>query len=282
MPDPTNWDAFDRLFDEAFSRRKARSPGHAVFSPTPFTPYPQQIDSSFCSPQYAPDFVNASPAPFAGATPYAIHSSAAFSYSNDSLGDGTIAGGEDEYHPFWLGGNGAHKSTVTSKKIVRRPIGLPLPASSSSESASNSTSNDAGSLGLSASTPSPPPQHPSSVPREGAKSPTPKIKRRKSKVTFQDSADGKTVTAKFDLQGIQKSNVHVSYQNDKVVISWESVTTDERTEGERVTRERKERKYVRTLPLPEGTQFEEVKASMDGRYLTLTYPKFVARRVNAI
>lgn len=74
------------------------------------------------------------------------------------------------------------------------------------------------------------------------------------RVNFQDSPDGKTVTATFELPGITKADVHVSYQNDKVVISWESVTTDERMEGDRLVRERKEKKYVRTLPLPDGTK----------------------------
>jgi len=122
------------------------------------------------------------------------------------------------------------------------------------------------------------------------------------RVTFHDSADGKTVTATFDLLGVQKSDVHVSYQNDKVVISWESVSINEQKEGDRIIRERREKKYVRTLPLPEGTkvraqtflhssnieilikcpfsvQFEEVKASMDGKRLIVTYPKFNVRRI---
>ncbi|KAF8518462.1 HSP20-like chaperone, partial [Gautieria morchelliformis] len=98
------------------------------------------------------------------------------------------------------------------------------------------------------------------------------------RVNFQDSTDGKTVTATFELPGISKSDVHVSYQNDKIVVSWESVTTEERIEGDRLVRERKEKKYVRTLPLPEKTKFEDIKASMDGRCLVLTYPKFTARR----
>ena len=74
------------------------------------------------------------------------------------------------------------------------------------------------------------------------------------RVNFQDLADGKTVMATFDLPGISKADVHVSYQNDKVVISWESVTTEERMEGDRLVRERKEKKYVRMLPLPDGTK----------------------------
>ncbi|KIJ51027.1 hypothetical protein M422DRAFT_158906, partial [Sphaerobolus stellatus SS14] len=90
------------------------------------------------------------------------------------------------------------------------------------------------------------------------------------------------VTATFDLQGVKKSDVHVSYQNDKVVISWESVTTEERTEGNRIIREHREKKYVRTLPLPESTKFEGVKASMDGRRLIVTYPKYRVRSTSPV
>lgn len=78
----------------------------------------------------------------------------------------------------------------------------------------------------------------------------------------------------FDMQGIKKSDVHVSYQNDKVVVSWESVTVEDKMEDGKIVRERREKKFVRTLPLPEGTKFDQVKASMDGRHLNLTYPRF--------
>lgn len=56
------------------------------------------------------------------------------------------------------------------------------------------------------------------------------------------------------MQGVKKSDVHVSYQNDKVVVSWETVTVEDKLEDGKIVRERRERKYVRTLPLPEGTK----------------------------
>jgi len=113
------------------------------------------------------------------------------------------------------------------------------------------------------------------------KSPTPSSstihkKRRPNpgKVTFRDSSDGTRTTATFDLQGIKKSDVHVSFQNDKVVVSWETVNVEEKMEDGKIVRERRENKFTRTLPLPRGAKFEQVKASMDGRHLNLTYPKF--------
>jgi len=269
MPLQTSWDAFERIFDEAFSRSKNR----------PFSPSSPDLISPLQSPQF-PTYTRAN----AGRTPFGATYPRGFSYSDESLGTSAIheryPQDEDDDDPFdttWKGKT--RRSTVTTTKSVKR---LALPKSGlkldfGGSVGSNSTSTSSGPL-ASPTSPVPPPTSSSPPAREGAKSPTPKtIRRKKSKVTFQDSADGKMVTATFDLQDVKKSDVHVSYQNDKVVISWESVTTDERTEGERVIRERREKKYVRTLPLPDATKFEEVKASMDGRRLIVTYPKFMVR-----
>jgi len=99
------------------------------------------------------------------------------------------------------------------------------------------------------------------------------VRRQRSKVNFLDSEDAKAVTATFDLPGIKKEDVHVSYQTDRLVVTWESVTTSERKEDGRIIRERREKKYIRTIPLAEGTKFEEIKATMDGRHLAISYPK---------
>jgi len=102
--------------------------------------------------------------------------------------------------------------------------------------------------------------------------PKPIIKKRKSHCTFRESVDGRTVTATFDLPGIKKQDVHISFQRNRLVITWETSTVTEREEDGRLVRERKEHKYSRTIPIPEGTKFEEVRAAMDGRHLILTYP----------
>lgn len=285
MPIQTSsWDAFDRIFDEAFSRSKSRA--------GPFSPSPSDFMSPIQSPQYAPR-THA----FAGATPYGATYPRGFSnYSDDSLG---LTGIDDHYNQGFGDDPGdsqaawddtlhqPRKNTVvaatqtSTRRLLLPKSGLKLELESSG-SKSTSTSNSSASPGLSSSPTSPTDPTGSSPPtRENTKSPTPKLKRRKSKVNFHDSADGKTVTATFDLQGVQKSDVHVSYQNDKVVISWESVSINEQKEGDRIIRERREKKYVRTLPLPEGTKFEAVKASMDGKRLTVTYPKYHIRRSNS-
>jgi len=106
-----------------------------------------------------------------------------------------------------------------------------------------------------------------------------KIKKRKSIATFRESHDGRMITATFDLPGIKKSQVHISYRGHYLIVDWETVNITEHEEGGKIVRDRKEKKYSRTLPIPDGTRFEEVRASMDGRHLILTYPNMRPMRV---
>jgi hypothetical protein len=137
--------------------------------------------------------------------------------------------------------------------------------------------------------------------------------------TFRESPDGRTVkrlhwcsttcsdlqpflkvTATFDPPGIKKQDVHISFQRNRLVVSWQTVHVTEREENGRLVRECKKDKELRTIPLPEGTkvspfrqttalanvstlpkQFEEVHANMDHRHLTLTYPNMRSVRAEA-
>jgi len=125
-----------------------------------------------------------------------------------------------------------------------------------------------------------PSRSPSPMP-EGAYKPEPKqkIRRRKSIATFRESHDGRMMTATFDLPGIKKNQVHISFRGQYLIVDWETVKTTEHEEGGKIVRDRKEKKYSRTLPIPEGTRFEEVRASMDGRHLIITYPNMRPMRV---
>jgi HSP20 family protein len=107
------------------------------------------------------------------------------------------------------------------------------------------------------------------------------------------------MTAVFDLPDVRKEDVHVAFQFDRLTITWEStITTETRGPDRTVVRERKERKYARTLPLPANTsvsspstrmlslnsitytrcdilqQFEDVRAYLEDGRLTVTYPKY--------
>lgn len=101
------------------------------------------------------------------------------------------------------------------------------------------------------------------------------LRRKKSRFHLYRNADPDMMTATFDLPDVRKEDVHVAFQTSQLTITWESVLTTERRESDRtVIRERKERKYARTLPLPPGTQFTDIKAYLENGLLTVMYPKF--------
>lgn len=147
------WDAFDRLFDEAFSRTKSRPLSPDIGSP---------LSSRFPEPH---------PYAHAGATPYASGSPAMS--SNESLG---FSGPEevdrnDAFDRIWNEGlRRTRRSTVTTSRTMKRNKRLVESSGSNSTSNSNDTSKSEG-------VPVPPPPPP--PPLESAKSP--RLKKRKSK-----------------------------------------------------------------------------------------------------
>lgn len=72
--------------------------------------------------------------------------------------------------------------------------------------------------------------------------------------TFRDSADGRSVIAFFDVPGLTKHDLHVSFQRNCLVVSWDLVQVSEKEEDGRIVRERIERSYNRTIPMPDGTR----------------------------
>jgi len=107
----------------------------------------------------------------------------------------------------------------------------------------------------------------------------PKLTKKKSIANYKESQDGRTVTAVFDLPGIRKENMHVSFQPNRLTVTWRMVTVTEMEEGDVIVRERSEKQYSRTIPLPEDTKFEEVQATKEGGRLVLKYPNMKAIRV---
>jgi HSP20 family molecular chaperone IbpA len=70
------------------------------------------------------------------------------------------------------------------------------------------------------------------------------------------------VTAKFDMPGIKKQDVHVSFQRTRLVVTWQTVTTNEREEDGHIIRERQEKTYSQNIPLPEGARVSEETCSI--------------------
>lgn len=66
------------------------------------------------------------------------------------------------------------------------------------------------------------------------------------------------ITATFDLPGIKKEQAHVSFRWNNIVVTWQTVKISEKEEDGRLVREREEKKYTRTIPVPEGTKVSEL------------------------
>ncbi|KIJ66870.1 hypothetical protein HYDPIDRAFT_108810 [Hydnomerulius pinastri MD-312] len=124
----------------------------------------------------------------------------------------------------------------------------------------------------------PQPEQPSVMPRKVT---PPQVKKKKSTdcVSFRESRCGRTITATFDLPGVKKDQAHVSFRWNHLIVTWQTVKITEKEEDGRLVREREEKKYTRTIPLPEGTKFEEIHATMDNRRLILNYPNMRTVRV---
>ena len=58
----------------------------------------------------------------------------------------------------------------------------------------------------------------------------------------------------FDMTGVQKQDMHVSYRTTRLIVSWRVERTTERREGDTLVRDREVRKYNHTIPLAEGTK----------------------------
>ncbi|KAI0784569.1 hypothetical protein C8Q75DRAFT_388170 [Abortiporus biennis] len=123
-------------------------------------------------------------------------------------------------------------------------------------------------LAIPSSTPPPPPPKPSPVVKPTVK----KVVKKNSMVNFKESEDGKSITATFDMPGVKKSDMHVSFRSRRLVVSWRKVKIVEKQEGSVLVRERQEKQYSQVIPIPEGTKFDDIRASRDGRRLMLIYP----------
>ncbi|TFK75214.1 hypothetical protein BDN72DRAFT_563461 [Pluteus cervinus] len=111
--------------------------------------------------------------------------------------------------------------------------------------------------------------------------PRPALTRQKSITAFRESTDGRSIVATFMLpQGLSKQDVHVSFRKDRLIVTWETIEEAEWEAEEGFVRERLVHVFHRTIPLAEGTRFEEVYCSMNGRRLSLRYPNMRCVRVD--
>ncbi|PPR00779.1 hypothetical protein CVT24_000744 [Panaeolus cyanescens] len=103
-------------------------------------------------------------------------------------------------------------------------------------------------------------------------------RRQKSIANFRESTDGREIVATFDIPNVSKDDIHISFQKGKLILTWDVI--EESQHWQHGVRERSHKSYHRTLPLPEGTRFEEVHAQWSSRGLVLRYPNMRCLRKN--
>lgn len=71
---------------------------------------------------------------------------------------------------------------------------------------------------------------------------------------FRESTDGRAIVATFELPDVAKEDIHLSFQRNKLVLTWEEGELHEWEADGIVFRELIRSVHHRTLPLPEGTR----------------------------
>lgn len=87
-----------------------------------------------------------------------------------------------------------------------------------------------------------------------------------SRSSFTETEHNGIVNLVFELPGIPKSDIKVKFATQKISVAWQKVTVEEKAEGERLIRERVEKKYLRTIPIPPA-----VPVSLTQRKFTISY-----------
>ncbi|KAK2460323.1 hypothetical protein APHAL10511_007712 [Amanita phalloides] len=107
------------------------------------------------------------------------------------------------------------------------------------------------------------------------------MKKRKSIVSFRESRDGRSMNATIELPPeVKKQDVHISFNAKRLVVSWMVIDITEWEEDDgHIVRERVEQIFQRTLPLGEGTRYEEIKSYMMKNRLIIRYPNMRCIRV---
>ncbi|CCO30477.1 hypothetical protein BN14_04506 [Rhizoctonia solani AG-1 IB] len=97
--------------------------------------------------------------------------------------------------------------------------------------------------------------------------------RGQTRSSFTETEHNGIISLVFELPGIPKSDIKVKFAAQKISVAWQKVTVEEKAEGERLIRERVEKKYLRTIPIPPAVPFDCIRAVLQDERLTVTYPR---------
>ncbi|KAG5638907.1 hypothetical protein H0H81_008968 [Sphagnurus paluster] len=100
----------------------------------------------------------------------------------------------------------------------------------------------------------------------------------KPRMDLHENAESNRVTATFELPGLKKEDVNIDFRDGRLTISAETKISEEHEKNGYAVRERRFGKVSRTLQIPQGVKDEEIKASMENRVLTVTFPKMAAEQ----
>ena len=90
-------------------------------------------------------------------------------------------------------------------------------------------------------------------------------------VDVEDTGDSYIVKA--DMPGMEKGNVNIEIKNDVLTITAEKEIKEEEKGKTFLRKERSYQSFSRRLPLPKGTEYDKIKASLEKGVLQITIPK---------
>ncbi|KAF8628717.1 hypothetical protein AX17_005939 [Amanita inopinata Kibby_2008] len=93
------------------------------------------------------------------------------------------------------------------------------------------------------------------------------------RMDLHEDADANTVTATFELPGLNKENVQIDVNDGRLTVSGETRLSTEHEEGGYAVRERRHGRFSRTVQLPQGVTDEQIKANMEHGVLMVTFPR---------
>ena len=82
----------------------------------------------------------------------------------------------------------------------------------------------------------------------------------------------RTLFIKLDLPGLKKEEVNVSFTDEGLVVEGERTHEAESKKNDWFTTERTYGHFYRLVPLPEGVNYKEVKATFKDGVLEITVP----------
>ncbi|KAJ7274354.1 hypothetical protein B0H12DRAFT_1088293 [Mycena haematopus] len=133
-------------------------------------------------------------------------------------------------------------------------------------------SNDRSSADRDSFFSTPPPISPKTPSPQPAK--TPRVKKKKSIVSYHTLPAKNYSIAVFDLRGVDKDDVRVTFKTDNsILVSWEKWEVETWEEEDCIARRTVERVYHRVIPLAEGTKFRDIHCTINEKEdLILRYP----------